>query len=146
MDKLDQLTLSYVPAAVSRVAASMTVSFLLIYAALQIIIDNDEIYFSLQEQPRKQFVMSDFTEGQVFSSWEELQNFIFAWQRTNFVQLYTRHSRKVEVCQKFSKKTLNINLKYGEIVYACVHGGKRFKPHGQGVRPFQRYAFILIIL
>ena len=57
------------------------------------------------------------------------------FKKTNFVDLYVRDSRSIEVAQKRLSKKLNKELKYYELKFTtCVHGGKKFSSRGEGRR------------
>ena len=80
-----------------------------------------------------------FVIGEKFSSFSELKDKIDEFQKTNFVQLYVRRSRSIEATAKHApKKQFNEELKYSEIEYSCIHGGKDFKSTSTGERSNQR--------
>ncbi|ELU08802.1 hypothetical protein CAPTEDRAFT_194064 [Capitella teleta] len=58
-------------------------------------------------------------------------------QKLNFVQFYKRDSRTIEATLRHSskKRTYADRLKYTEIVYSCIHGGKTFQSESKGVCP-----------
>ena len=61
--------------------------------------------------------------------------------KANFMQLYIRHSRTIEAAANYKrspKKQLNEELKYSELEYSCIHGGKVFKALLQAERPNQK--------
>ena len=67
-------------------------------------------------------------QGKEFSSFEELSTNVKEWEGANFVTLYTRSSRSVEAARRRApKRTYNQQLKFSEIDYACVHGGREYK-------------------
>ena len=69
-----------------------------------------------------------FTIGGKFSSFSELKDKTADFEKANFVQLYIRRSRSIEAAAKRApKKQFNGELKYSEIEYSCIHGGKTFK-------------------
>ena len=76
--------------------------------------------------------------GEQFEMFEELEEAVKAYENEKYVQLYVRHSRSTTKCQvRITKKTLNPRLKYGELLYACIHGGKKFVSRSDGHRPNQ---------
>ena len=76
------------------------------------------------------------TTGQEFSSFEELKHCISSYERATFVQLYIRRSRSVESAKKrATKKNFNSDLRFSELQYNCIHGGKHFQSRGTGKRP-----------
>lgn len=82
---------------------------------------------------------SKLAEGTIFSSFEDLEKEIERYQRKNFVQFYRRDSRTIDAAIRRSpKRTFNANIRYSEIVYSCIHGGKKFKSECKGMRPQQQ--------
>ena len=78
-------------------------------------------------------------EGDEFKSLTELLDKISDVERTECVQLYIRRSRSItSAAKRSSKKNFNEDLKYSEIEYACIHGGKNFKTTSTGERPNQK--------
>ena len=73
-----------------------------------------------------------FAIGECFGTYEDLQTKIEKFKEANFVELYIRDSRTVQ--NKRNKKNIKKDLKYSEIKYACVHGGRKHKSRGKGVR------------
>ena len=77
--------------------------------------------------------------GSVFQSYAHLDKAIMAFEKIIFVQLYERSSRSLEAYAKTCpQKKLNPELKFSEIDFACVHGGKNFKTKSKGMRPNQQ--------
>ncbi|XP_066266550.1 zinc finger SWIM domain-containing protein 3-like [Branchiostoma lanceolatum] len=77
--------------------------------------------------------------GATFDSYAEVQFAIHAYQTRNFVQLYIRDSRTFcNAARRAANKNVNPWLKYKEINFACVHGGRKYKSHSSGVRPNQK--------
>ncbi|XP_062522211.1 uncharacterized protein LOC134196995 [Corticium candelabrum] len=76
------------------------------------------------------------TTGQEFSSFEELKHCISSYERATFVQLDIRRSRSLESAKKrATKKNFNSDLRFSELQYNCIHGGKHFQSRGTGKRP-----------
>ena len=80
--------------------------------------------------------------GEKFNDFQDLQNEMERFQRESFANYYIRTSQSVEnYC-----KSNNLNmaeqletLKYTRIVYACIHGGRKFKKNvSTGTRPNQK--------
>ena len=77
-------------------------------------------------------VSSTFENGQQFASFHELRDRI---EQQSYVQLYIRRSRTIEAAMKrASKKSFLQELKYSEVDYACIHGGKKFATRSKGKR------------
>lgn len=80
-----------------------------------------------------------FRVGAEFSSYSELHREYRRYQRDFAVQLWTRHSRTIDAQRRRApKRPMNDALKFAEIDYACIHGGKLFRTKGAGKRPNQR--------
>ena len=75
--------------------------------------------------------MVSFVVGEEFSSLHELEEKIKRFCSANFVDVYRRDSRSITNAIKRGtiscKKEINNELKFYEIKYACVHGGKRYE-------------------
>ena len=81
----------------------------------------------------------DLISGQEFSSFEELSKSVQEWEKKNFVTLYTRSSRSVEAAKKRTpNRTYLDELKFSELDYACVHGGREYKSKATQSRPCQK--------
>ena len=80
-----------------------------------------------------------FAVGDSFRSFSELGERISEFENKSFVQLYVRRSRSIEATAKRApKKQFKQDLKYAEIDYVCIHGGRRdFKSTSTGKGPNQ---------
>lgn len=77
--------------------------------------------------------------GDEFNSFTELREKVLEFERAEGVQLYIRRSRSIiSAAKRSSKKDYNENIKYGEIEYSCIHGGKNFNTTSTGERPNQK--------
>ena len=78
-----------------------------------------------------------FTIGKTFSSLGSLEILIKQYEEEQFVQLYKRRTRGLDSYAKKCgpDKKLNRDLKYAEVEYSCIHGGKCFKSKSTGKRP-----------
>ena len=82
---------------------------------------------------------SAFTVGSKFDSFDDLSSAIKDYERVNSVTLYTRSSRSIMAAKKRApKRHFSESLKYSELDYACVHGGRQYKSHSKGIRKSQR--------
>ncbi|KAK6169865.1 hypothetical protein SNE40_020840 [Patella caerulea] len=80
----------------------------------------------------------DLTLGAQFNTFHALSEAVSRWEKTNFISLYKRSSRTIEACSKrATKKFFNPHLKYAEINFACIHGGRKLKSSSSGQRPHQ---------
>lgn len=71
--------------------------------------------------------------GQVFSSFDEFQNYLRQYETENKQKFVIRHSRSIETARKVLKRSLDIKLKYYEAHFTCIHGGK-LRLRGKGLR------------
>ena len=63
-----------------------------------------------------------------FCSYETLSHNVSMWEKSKYMQLYKHHSSTIEAAAKrASKMSFNEALKYAEINYACIHGGKKVR-------------------
>ncbi|XP_078693414.1 uncharacterized protein LOC144923086 [Branchiostoma floridae x Branchiostoma belcheri] len=76
--------------------------------------------------------------GAIFHSYPDIEFAINDYQLRNFVQLYIRDSRTICGTRRAKIKSFNPKLKYSEITFACVHGGRKYKSHSLGARPNQK--------
>jgi hypothetical protein len=79
-------------------------------------------------------VKVSFIVGESFESFEELEKKVNEYEQCNSVQLWKRDTRTIRAAQKRLNRSLNERIKYYEIVYACIHGGKKFTSIGTGKR------------
>ena len=70
--------------------------------------------------------------GESFQTFEELET-IKEHEQSRSVQLWRRDSRTINAAHRQIDRPLNSRLKYYEDVYACIHGGRKFKTKGQGM-------------
>ena len=53
----------------------------------------------------------------------------------HFVKLWIRDLRSIGTAQQGRvKRKLSEEIRYYELTYACIHGGKKFTPRGKGAR------------
>ena len=77
---------------------------------------------------------ASFFVGQQFQSFEDLQSHIKLYESQHFVQFWCRDSRTVQAAQKRVNRPLSEKIKYYQLTYGCIHGGKKFKARGEGKR------------
>lgn len=75
-----------------------------------------------------------FTVGESFGTVEELETKIKLYEQQHYVQLWKRDTRMVQAAQKRLNRPLSEKIKYHEVKYSCIHGGKNFKTRGEGKR------------
>ena len=68
-----------------------------------------------------------------FSSWEEA---VKTYEQENFVQLWRRDIRTILAAKKrMPNRIFNEDIKYYELQYCCVKGGRKYKSKSTGSRP-----------
>ena len=71
--------------------------------------------------------------GQQFDDFSAFESAISQYQNNENVQFFKRDSRSLEAAKgRVSNKTFNPRIKYYEVTYHCIRGGKNFKPRGTG--------------
>ena len=76
--------------------------------------------------------------GDRFNSLKELEEAIKNNEVEYSVSLYKRERRSIASARKKGiKRTLNDDLLFYSMHYACYHGGKNFKSRSKGKRPNQ---------
>ena len=75
-----------------------------------------------------------FHISEQFKSFQSLQEKISSYETENFVKLWIRDSRSICAAQGRVKRKLTEEIRYYKLMYACIHGGKKFKPCGKGAR------------
>ena len=75
-----------------------------------------------------------FSIGESFKTFEEIEEKIKKYELSRSVQFWRCDSRTIDAAQRRIDRPLNARLKYYEVVYACIHGGKKFKYQDQGKR------------
>ena len=91
-------------------------------------------FFSFPEENRQMAL----SVGTKFDSFDELNRVIKQYEEDNCANLYKKESRTIEAAaKKCPKKTFNSNLKYAEVIYACVRNGKYKSKVTTGERPNQ---------
>ena len=83
--------------------------------------------------------MASIQVGTLFSDYNSLPEEIQKYKADNFVKLYKKESRTVEAAKKCCpNKSFKPEIKYSEVVFACVHNDK-YKPRvTTGDRPNQK--------
>ena len=77
----------------------------------------------------------NFKIGDKFSSLEEFELKVECYKKEAFIELWRRDSRTITAARKRGiERPLKTDLKYYELKYCCIHGGRSFKPRGKGSR------------
>ena len=73
--------------------------------------------------------------GKKFQDFSSLEIAIQQYQKGETVQFFGRSSRTIEKAQpRMPDKKLNERLRYYEISFHCIRGGKNFKSRSTGMR------------
>ena len=75
-----------------------------------------------------------FKVGELFSSYEDLEAKLKSYSAENFTEFWKRDARTVATASKRVARPISNALKYYEITFCCIHGGKTFKARGNGIR------------
>ena len=75
-----------------------------------------------------------FSVGDKFPSFKQLEAKIKTYEEKNYVKFWKRDCRTIEAARKRMNRSLSENIKYYEVTYCCIHGGKKFKGRGEGKR------------
>ena len=80
--------------------------------------------------------MADFNIGDEFNTFEDFEVRLKEFEAESFVKLWRRDSRTLAAAQTRIKrlKDANVDIKYAEATYCCVHGGRDFKAPCSGRR------------
>ena len=73
-----------------------------------------------------------FCLGEHFTSYNDIKEKMKKYEEENFVNLWVRDSRTIEAARV--KKNYNPAIKFYEVIYACKHGGRKFKSESTGER------------
>lgn len=84
--------------------------------------DNDDVSFHL---------------GEMFDSYEELEQKLERFSKHSLVHYWRRDSRTVSGAHMKTARPISERLKYYSVKYACIYGGQKFLPRGAGRRQSQ---------
>lgn len=80
-----------------------------------------------------------FDVGATFSSYEDLQAAVRQYEDDNYVQFWVNSSRTIAAAKnKGLKRGVDPALKFAEIEYVCINGGRKFTSRSTGERPNQK--------
>ena len=78
---------------------------------------------------------SEIRAGDVFAGYEELEMKLNNYKQERFVAFWKRDCRTIAAARKRGiERPLKPALKYYDIKFCCVHGGKTFNPRSRGFR------------
>ena len=72
--------------------------------------------------------------GDTFPSYKDFMARVEEYEKASSCKFYVRDSRTIEAAKGRVKREICSDLKYYELTLCCIHGGKKFKPRGQGQR------------
>ncbi|XP_011687542.1 PREDICTED: uncharacterized protein LOC105449840 [Wasmannia auropunctata] len=78
-----------------------------------------------------------FRPGEMFDSYEELEQKLDRVSRHTLVHYWRRDSRTVSGAHMKTARPISERLKYYSVKYACIYGGQKFLPRGAGRRQSQ---------
>lgn len=56
------------------------------------------------------------------------------YEKRNFVQMWKREARTIDAAKKRIDRYMKPQLHYYQLKYCCIHGGRKFKSEGKGIR------------
>lgn len=78
-----------------------------------------------------------FRLGEMFDSYEELEQKLDRFSKHSLVHYWRRDSRTVSGAHMKTARPISERLKYYSVKYACIYGGQKFLPRGAGRRQSQ---------
>ncbi|XP_011302304.1 uncharacterized protein [Fopius arisanus] len=78
-----------------------------------------------------------FHLGEMFNSYEELEDKLEKFSKRSLVHYWRRDSRTVSGAHMKTARPISERLKYYSVKYACIYGGQKFLPRGAGRRQSQ---------
>lgn len=84
-----------------------------------------------------------FHLGEMFDSYEELEQKLDRFSKHSLVHYWRRDSRTVSGAHMKTARPISERLKYYSVKYACIYGGQKFLPRGAGRRQSQLVFYFL---
>jgi len=75
-----------------------------------------------------------FHIGERFKSFQELENEVKRFEVATSTKFWIRDSRTIESARKRTSRQLSDSLKYYQVSFRCIHGGRKFQARGGGKR------------
>lgn len=82
-------------------------------------------------------VVPKFMIGERFKSFEDLDKKLKNYEKATSTKFWIRDCRTVNAAMKRTTRSLCKAIKYYQIGYRCIHGGRKFVPLGEGKRSTQ---------
>ena len=67
-----------------------------------------------------------FCVGETFRSYKGLEEKVKLYEQRSYCKLWKRDSRTVEAARKRMSSHLADDIRYYEVTYGCIHGGRKF--------------------
>lgn len=78
--------------------------------------------------------MNSLQVGNTFDSYEEFDSELKKYCDKNYVCFYKREARTISAARRKTERPINAELKYYQLKFACIKGGKAFQSMGKGQR------------
>lgn len=91
----------------------------------------------VEDVVEEQRASGSFEIGLKFKTYEELSEKVDEYEKANMIKLWKRDSRTVQSVKKRLDRPLCPEIKFYNILYSCIHGGRKFKARGEGKRATQ---------
>ncbi len=78
--------------------------------------------------------INQFTVGNKFSTFAEFEDRLESFEQQSYTQWWKRDCCTVERARKRLVRYLSDDIHYYSVKYKCVHGGRKFKSKGEGIR------------
>ena len=96
---------------------------------------------------RPSFQTTPMAVGSTFSEYADLEKEIEKYQLEHATQFYKRDSRTIEAAlRRAPNREFSKAIRYSELVYSCIHGGKKFISQSSGKRPNQQYVVAVSVI
>ena len=76
----------------------------------------------------------NFYIGEGFKTFEELERKLKRYEVATSTKFWKRDSRTVSAARKRITRPLSDSIKYYQISFHCIHGGRKFVAKGEGSR------------
>ena len=87
-----------------------------------------------------------FLVGERFRSFGEVEDKVKRYEGSTFTKFWKRDCRTAEAARRWMDRPLVDCIKYYEITYHCIHGGRKFKARGEGKRATNFYCVNIVLV
>ncbi|KAK5649122.1 hypothetical protein RI129_004014 [Pyrocoelia pectoralis] len=77
--------------------------------------------------------------GDTFASYEELVAALDSYSKREYVSFWKRDARTISAARKKTERFIDSKLKYYQLKYTCIKGGRNFKSAGKGKKVSSTY-------